>query len=61
LGDQHVKNIDEPVRAFAVLLWHEPSEVPQVEEKVLASPDRPCVGVLPFNFLAANRKAALPE
>ncbi|ANY82607.1 hypothetical protein BB934_30505 (plasmid) [Microvirga ossetica] len=49
LGSQHVKNIDEPVRAFAVKAIHgqgTPARIPSSKEILRA--DRPAVAVLPF-------------
>jgi TolB-like protein/class 3 adenylate cyclase len=49
LGSQHVKNIDEPVRVFAVKAIHgqgAPARIPPGREVLRA--DRPAVAVLPF-------------
>ena len=49
LGPQHVKNIDEPVRAFALKATHgqgAPARIPPGKEPLRA--DRPAVAVLPF-------------
>ena len=49
LGSQHVKNIDEPVRAFALKATHGqggPAGIPPGKEVLRA--DRPAVAVLPF-------------
>jgi TolB-like protein/class 3 adenylate cyclase len=49
LGPQHVKNIDEPVRAFAVKAIRgqgAPARAPSAKETLRA--DRPAVAVLPF-------------
>src|SRR3954468_8633653 len=46
LGEQHVKNIDEPVRAYAV---RAPTpEAPASVPKSLPLPDKPSIAVLPF-------------
>jgi adenylate cyclase len=54
LGEQRLKNIDEPVRAFSVSFRAEGGHDPTGYAKVVAAPDKPCVGVLPFNVFGGN-------
>jgi adenylate cyclase len=55
LGEQHVKNLDEPVRAYAVkpvlAQAGEPSTSPS---KPLPLPDRPSIAVLPFTNMSGD-------
>src|SRR3954468_10980114 len=53
LGDQHVKNIDEPVRAFAV----KPAVAAVLASsttKPLPLPDKPSIAVLPFTNMSGD-------
>jgi adenylate cyclase len=53
IGEQRFKNMDEPVRVLTIL----PSSGPSHEAapaKVMAAPERPCVGVLPFNVFGGG-------
>ena len=54
LGPQHVKNIDEPVRVYALQ-----SDVAELQEqtghaKALPLPDRPSIAVLPFTNMSGD-------
>ena len=53
LGEQHVKNIDEPVRAYAVrpavLRLARPAQ-----PKPLPLPDKPSIAVLPFTNMSGD-------
>jgi adenylate cyclase len=58
LGDQRVKNIQEPIRAYQV---SEPSETQQAARKRVAEtesppplPDRPSIAVLPFQNMSGD-------
>jgi adenylate cyclase len=49
LGPQKVKNIEEPVRAFAITLTKvAPSSAQFTPPKALSPPDKPSIAVLPF-------------
>src|SRR5215217_7129631 len=53
LGEQHVKNIDEPVRAYAV----KPTVAPvAAQRKPLPLPDKPSIAVLPFTNMSDDRE-----
>ena len=52
LGEQEVKNIDEPVRVYRVLMDTE-SPKPLVEEE-LSLPDKPSIAVLPFTNMSGD-------
>jgi TolB-like protein/class 3 adenylate cyclase len=55
LGPQRVKNIDEPVRAFAIKATHgqgTPARIPSGKEILRA--DRPAVAVLPFTNMGGD-------
>jgi adenylate cyclase len=59
LGEQHVKNITRPVRAFAVCLGPRASgphagETPAVQPTPLPLPDKPSLAVLPFQNLTGD-------
>ncbi len=48
-GEQQVKNIDHPVRAYALVAGAAPHKAaPAVVPAALALPDRPSIAVLPF-------------
>ncbi len=55
LGEQAVKNIDRPIRAYRVLL--EPAAVHPIVQQLdapFALPDKPSIAVLPFNNLSTD-------
>ena len=53
LGEQEVKNISEPVRAFKVLMdWEKSPSSMHAEAIALELPDKPSIAVLPFNNLS---------
>jgi adenylate cyclase len=55
LGEQHVKGIDEPVRAYAVeAAIVELGEPSTRRSKPLPLPDRPSIAVLPFTNLSGD-------
>jgi adenylate cyclase len=54
LGEQEVKNIDEPVRAYSVLLRGGTAQHAELSTAIVPAPDRPCVGVLPFNVFGGG-------
>ncbi len=57
LGEQRVKNIAEPVKAFKVLLDGVPEtrrEVADPESPTLERPSKPAIAVLPFDNLSAD-------
>jgi adenylate cyclase len=57
LGEQHVKNIDRPVRAYRVRLdIGDPTETTdsQNDTKPLPLPDKPSVAVLPFDNMSED-------
>jgi adenylate cyclase len=53
LGEQHVKNIDEPVRAYSVGLAVATAPRPS-ESKPLPLPDKPSIAVLPFTNMSGD-------
>jgi adenylate cyclase len=55
-GQQTVKNIPDPVRAFRVGIAGStpPQPPPAVGETVLSLPDRPSIAVLPFNNMSGD-------
>jgi TolB-like protein len=57
LGEQRVKNIAEPVKAFKVLLEGTAETKPETsrpESPTLERPDKPAIAVLPFDNLSAD-------
>ncbi len=61
LGDQSLKNIEEPVRAYQVLIDTRPSTIPGSTDEVPSSsslefplPDRPSIAILPFKSLGSD-------
>src|SRR5204863_7048073 len=60
LGAQTVKNIEEPVRAYAVTVQGEAASSAATEasspdnRKLLALPDKPSIAVLPFQNLSGD-------
>jgi adenylate cyclase len=53
LGLQTVKNIEEPIRAYAVTATS-PAAIGMAETKPLPLPDRPSIAVLPFTNMSGN-------
>jgi adenylate cyclase len=55
IGDQEVKNIDEPVRAW---LWapagRPVSDIQPISDRPLALPDKPSIAVLPFDNMSGD-------
>ena len=55
LGAQQVKNIEEPIRAYAVALSNDAlSSTPMQERGLLALPDKPSIAVLPFQNMSGD-------
>src|SRR4051812_926383 len=55
LGEQHVKNIDEPVRAYAIKITEPAATRPSRNEaKPLPLPDKPSIAVLPFTNMSGD-------
>ena len=55
MGEQQVKNIDEPVRAYRVSMGSEQvSKTTSPEKPALALPDKPSIAVLPFTNLSGD-------
>ncbi len=57
LGEQRVKNISEPVKAYRVLLdgaSEVKAEMTKPESPTLERPDKPAIAVLPFDNLSAD-------
>ena len=56
LGPQKVKNIEEPVRAYAVcnLISAPMNETPTADADLLRIPDKPFIAVLPFTNLSGD-------
>jgi adenylate cyclase len=54
LGPQAVKNIEEPIRAFAVRSIERSTSLPHGLRQSLALPDKPSIAVLPFTNLSGN-------
>jgi hypothetical protein len=52
-GEEHVKNIDEPVRAYSVGLAVATAPRPS-ESKPLPLPDKPSIAVLPFTNMSGD-------
>ena len=53
MGDQEVKNIAEPIRAFRVIDSHRPGAAP-ASQAPLELPDKPSIAVLPFQNLSGD-------
>jgi TolB-like protein/class 3 adenylate cyclase len=53
LGEQNLKNIARPVRAFSVRLVGNPAK-PAVEQPALTLPDKPSIAVLPFQNMSGD-------
>jgi adenylate cyclase len=55
MGEQQVKNIAEPVRAYQVITDSEPSQsVPSAEDMPLKLPSKPSIAVLPFTNMSPD-------
>src|SRR5687768_12642 len=55
LGPQSVKNIEEPVRAFAIGASADPQVVSVLREnQTLSLPDKPSIAVLPFQNMSGD-------
>jgi TolB-like protein/class 3 adenylate cyclase len=54
LGEQNLKNITRPVRAFAVQLRTEAPKASSAEPKPLPLPDKPSIAVLPFQNMSGD-------
>jgi adenylate cyclase len=53
-GEQQVKNIDHPVRAYALVAGGSPRPAPSPAPATLALPDRPSIAVLPFANISGD-------
>lgn len=59
LGDQSLKNIEEPVRAYRVVMDNAPSagasdEIAEKSNLEFSLPDRPSIAIIPFKSLGAD-------
>jgi adenylate cyclase len=54
LGEQQVKNIARPVRAFRVVAEENPMPEPSASPPTLAPPDKPSIAVLPFQNMSGD-------
>ncbi len=55
MGEQMVKNIEEPVRAYRVVVdEEEESKVTSTETPMLELPDKPSIAVLPFTNMSGD-------
>jgi adenylate cyclase len=54
LGEQQVKNIARPVRAFAVRVGERAATVSPAEKPPLPLPDKPSIAVLPFQNMSGD-------
>jgi adenylate cyclase len=56
LGEQHVKNLEEPIRAFAIEQKNNGLEATRISPKPSASrlPEKPSIAVLPFTNMSAD-------
>jgi adenylate cyclase len=54
LGEQEVKNIARPVRAFTVHVSREATNAPATERAPLPLPDKPSIAVLPFQNMSGD-------
>ena len=55
MGEQQVKNIEEPVRAYKVALAaEEKTQMTSPEEPALELPDKPSIAVLPFSNMSGD-------
>jgi class 3 adenylate cyclase len=61
MGEQEVKNIAEPVRAYRVAVEKGESAPSLMQAPVLELPDKPSIAVLPFLNMSTSSKAACVE
>jgi adenylate cyclase len=54
MGEQQVKNIARPVRAFRVVAKNKPTPEPSEPPSALALPDKPSIAVLPFQNMSGD-------
>ncbi len=54
MGEQRIKNITEPVRAYRVLLGSTEAQVTSSEAASLEVPDKPSIAVLPFDNMSGD-------
>ncbi|NCF83438.1 MAG: tetratricopeptide repeat protein [Proteobacteria bacterium] len=54
MGEQQVKNIEEPVRAYGVLLDSSKAQVTPPAKPTLELPDKPSIAVLPFTNMSSD-------
>jgi adenylate cyclase len=54
MGEQEVKNIAEPVRAYSVIINQEKSKSSSVQTPTLELPDKPSIAVLPFQNMSGD-------
>ncbi len=55
MGEQQVKNIEEPVRAYKVALDpNKRAQAPETEKATLQLPDKPSIAVLPFTNMSSD-------
>jgi adenylate cyclase len=52
LGAQHVKNIQEPIRAYQSV--SETKNAPRIADTELPLPDKPSIAVLPFQNMSGD-------
>jgi adenylate cyclase len=53
-GDQHAKNIDRPIRVYALGGKHDPNSAFRSSARALPLPDRPSIAVLPFTNMSGD-------
>jgi adenylate cyclase len=54
MGEQQVKNIEEPVRAYRVKMGGEGKEDAPAKRRSLGVPDKPSIAVLPFDNMSGD-------
>ena len=54
MGEQQVKNIEEPVRAYGVLLDSSKAQTTAPAKPTLELPDKPSIAVLPFTNMSSD-------
>ena len=54
MGEQKVKNIEQPIRAYHVVLPNRETELPASPKKQLETGERPVVAVLPFQNMGGS-------
>jgi adenylate cyclase len=54
LGEQHLKNIARPVRAFAIRFGGGSKREPTAEQPPLTMADKPSIAVLPFRNMSGD-------